>query len=75
MATFTTAAETQNASNLALASSSVEDSSTKTESTEVVWVANEPVVSAGEVTADEMSGPSTPVAPRNGKFGRFKFFG
>ncbi|XP_078344764.1 uncharacterized protein LOC144630301 isoform X3 [Oculina patagonica] len=75
VATFTTAAETQNVSNLALASSSVEDSSTKTESTEVVWVANEPVVSAGEVTADEMSGPSTPVAPRNGKFGRFKFFG
>lgn len=75
VATFTTAAETQNASNLALASSSVEDSSTRTESTEVVWVANEPVVSAGEVTADEMSGPSTPVAPRNGKFGRFKFFG
>ena len=75
VATFTTAAETQNASNLALASSSVEESITKTESTEVVWVANEPVVSAGEVTADEMSGPSTPVAPRNGKFGRFKFFG
>ena len=75
VATFTTAAETQNASNLALASSSVEDSSTRTESTEVVWVANEPVVSAGEVTADEMSGPSTPVAPRSGKFGRFKFFG
>ena len=75
VATFTTAGETQNASNLALTSSSVEDSSTKTESTEVVWVANEPVVSAGEVTADEMSGPSTPVAPRNGKFGRFKFFG
>lgn len=75
VATFTTAAETQNVSNLALASSSVEENSTKTESTEVVWVANEPVVSAGEVTADEMSGPSTPVAPRNGKFGRFKFFG
>ena len=75
VATFTTAAETQNVSNLALASSSVEDSSTRTESTEVVWVANEPMVSAGEVTADEMSGPSTPVAPRSGKFGRFKFFG
>ena len=75
VATFTTAAETQNVSSLALASSSVEDSSTRTESTEVVWVTNEPVVSAGEVTADEMSGPSTPVARRSGKFGRFKFFG
>lgn len=77
VATFTTAADTQNASTLALMSSSTEDSSTRTESTEVVWVANEPVVSAGEVTADELSTPSTPVAlgSRNGKFGRFKFFG
>ncbi|KAJ7357863.1 hypothetical protein OS493_022681 [Desmophyllum pertusum] len=77
VATFTTAADTQNASTLALMSSSTEDSSTRTESTEVVWVANEPVVSAGEVTADELSAPSTPVAlgSRNGKFGRFKFFG
>jgi len=75
VATFTTAAETQNASTLALMSSCKEESSTKTESTEVVWVQHEPVVSSGEVTADEMSGPATPVATRSGKFGRFKFFG
>ena len=75
VATFTTAPDTQNASTLALMSSSTEDSSAKTESTEVVWVQHEPVVSAGEVTADEMSGPATPVPTRSGKFGRFKFFG
>ena len=79
VATFTTGAETQNASTLALMSSSTEDSSnsTRAESTEVVWVTNEPVVSAGDLTADEMSGPSTPVklGSRNEKFRRFKFFG
>lgn len=75
VATFTTAADTQNASTLALMSSSTEDSSAKTESTEVVWVQHEPVVSVEEVTVDEMSGPATPVPPRNGKFGKFKFFG
>ena len=75
VATFTTAADTRNASTLALMSSSTEDSSAKTENTEVVWVQHEPVVSVGEVTADEMSGTATPVPPRNGKFGKFKFFG
>ena len=76
VATFTTAAaDTQNATTLALTSSSAEKSCAKAESTEVVWVQHEPVVSAGDVTADEMSGPATPVPTRTGKFGRFKFFG
>ena len=79
VATFTTSAETQNASTLALMSSSTEDgnNSIRTESTDVVWVANEPVVSTGDLTADEMPAPSTPVAvgSRNEKTRRFKFFG
>lgn len=75
VATFTTAADTQNASTLALMSSNTEVGSAKTESTEVVWVQHEPVVSAEDVTADELSGPSTPVPTRSGKFGKFKFFG
>lgn len=76
IATFTTAvANTQSASTLALTSSNTDETCPKSESTEVVWVQNEPVVSAGETTADEMSGPATPVPTRSGKFGRFKFFG
>ncbi|PFX23915.1 Kinesin-like protein KIF26A [Stylophora pistillata] len=79
VATFTTCTETQNASTLALISSTTEEgnNSTRTESTDVVWVTNEPVVSTGDLTADETSGPSTPVAlgKRNEKTRRFKFFG
>ncbi|XP_068751759.1 kinesin-like protein KIF26B isoform X2 [Montipora capricornis] len=74
VATFTTANETQNVSTLALTSSRTEDGSAKTDSTEVVWVQHEPVVSAGDVTADELSCSETPVPTRNGKFGKFKFF-
>ena len=70
-----TAANTQTASTLALKSSNTDENCSKSESTEVVWLQNEPVVSAGETTADEMSGPATPVPTRSGKFGRFKFFG
>ncbi|KAK2561614.1 Kinesin-like protein KIF26A [Acropora cervicornis] len=74
VATFTTAADTSNASTLALTSSYTEESSKKAESTEVVWVQNEPVVSSGEVTADELSCSEPPVPTRSGKFGKFKFF-
>lgn len=74
VATFTTAADTSTASTLALTSSYTEESSTKAESTEVVWVQNEPVVSSGEVTADELSCSEPPAPTRSGKFGRFKFF-
>lgn len=54
---------------------SVEDSSIKIESMEVVWVVNEFVVLVGEVIVDEMLGFLMFVVLRNGKFGRFKFFG
>ena len=76
VATFTTASETHNTSTLMLTPSSSDDKA-KTESTEVVWVANEPAVSTGEVTADELSAPATPISlgSRNGKLNRFKFFG